>query len=186
MPHLPEEDHSAARTAKTLVRRGGDHVRELERGWDDPGRHQATDVRHVREQPSPRSAGDLLHAGVVDGARVRAGSGNDQLEPRTTPNKDRRTRGSEGRRSLPTSAPNASRTVTTKGMRAPKRRRRVVSCHIGRPSPWVGRASRSPPARRSRSGPCSRPAGRGTFRNTGSPASKRCRQRGIDAHTTYR
>lgn len=77
--HLPVEDHGPARAAKALVGGGGDDVRVREGRGDHAGRHEAADVRHVGQQPRAGRVRDLLHAGVVDVARVRARSGHNEL-----------------------------------------------------------------------------------------------------------
>lgn len=77
--HLAVEDHGSAGPAKALVGGGGDDVRERERGRYHARRHQAADVRHVGQQPRSGRVRDLPHAGVVDVARVRASSRDDEL-----------------------------------------------------------------------------------------------------------
>ena len=41
---------------------GGDHVGVGDRGWMEPGGHQAGDVSHVHEQVGPHLVGDLREA----------------------------------------------------------------------------------------------------------------------------
>ena len=58
---------------------GGDDVGVPEGRRDNAGRDEAADVRHVGQQPRAGRVGDLLHAGVVDVAGVRAGPSHNQL-----------------------------------------------------------------------------------------------------------
>lgn len=68
---------------------GSDDVRVGERRGHHAGRDQTADVRHVRQQPRPRGVRDLLHAGVVDVARVRASSSYDELWAGSEANKNK-------------------------------------------------------------------------------------------------
>merc|ERR1719218_401635 len=76
---LAVEDHATARTAKRLVRGGGDDVRVRERVVHNVRGHETGDVRHVGHEVGAHLVADLAHALVVVVTGVRGGARDDQL-----------------------------------------------------------------------------------------------------------
>ncbi len=73
------QQHAAPGSAEGLVGGGGDHVGVGDRGWMEPGGHQAGDVSHVHEQVGPHLVGDLREALEVNDTGVGGGTGDDHF-----------------------------------------------------------------------------------------------------------
>ena len=76
---LVAEDHTAAGTAKGLVRGGRDDVRVRNGARMEACGNETGDVRHVDPEDGAALVGDLTEALEVDDARVRGGTGDDHL-----------------------------------------------------------------------------------------------------------
>ena len=76
---LIAENHSAARSAQSLVRGRCHDIRIRDRAWMKSRRNQTGDVRHVNHEHSTAGVRDLTEFLKVDRARVGTGTGNDHL-----------------------------------------------------------------------------------------------------------
>ena len=76
---LAVEDHRTARPAQRFVRRRRHHVGVIKRRRDDARRDEATDVRHIGEEPRAVRVGGGAEAVVIEEARVRRGPGDEEV-----------------------------------------------------------------------------------------------------------